>query len=76
MWCNVELGTNLKFALVPRKTTENPDRIGWSQDLTDAYWLTVISPAFKYWDLNGRLIDLFETIYRLIYRGEAYINNI
>jgi hypothetical protein len=30
------LGTNSAFALGPRKTTENPDRVGRSQDLSDA----------------------------------------
>jgi hypothetical protein len=30
------LGTNSAFALGPRKTTENLDRIGRSQDLPDA----------------------------------------
>jgi hypothetical protein len=30
------LGTNSTFALEPRKTTENLDRVGRSQDLPDA----------------------------------------
>jgi hypothetical protein len=30
------LGTNSTFALGPRKTTENLDRVGRSQDLPDA----------------------------------------
>jgi hypothetical protein len=30
------LGTNSAFALEPRKTTENLDRVGRSQDLPDA----------------------------------------
>jgi hypothetical protein len=36
MQCNVELGTNSAFALGPRKTTENLDQVGRSQDLPDA----------------------------------------
>jgi hypothetical protein len=36
MQCNVEFGTNSAFALGPRKTTENLDRVGRSQDLPDA----------------------------------------
>jgi hypothetical protein len=39
------LGTNSSLALVPRKTTENLDRVGRSQDLPDANWLLAISPA-------------------------------
>jgi hypothetical protein len=30
------LSANSAFALVPRKTTENLARVGWSQDLPDA----------------------------------------
>jgi hypothetical protein len=30
------LGTNSEFALGPRKTTENLDRVGRSQDIPDA----------------------------------------
>jgi hypothetical protein len=30
------LGTNSAFALGPRKTTENLDRVGWLQDLPNA----------------------------------------
>jgi hypothetical protein len=36
MQCNVEFGYQLSisaFALGPRKTTENRDRVGWSQDV-------------------------------------------
>jgi hypothetical protein len=33
MW---NLGTNSEFALGPRKTTQNLDRVGRSQDLPDA----------------------------------------
>jgi hypothetical protein len=33
----LNLGTNSAFALRPRKTTENLDRVGRSQDLPDAY---------------------------------------
>jgi hypothetical protein len=32
-----DLGTNSAFSLVPRKTTENLDGVGRSQDLPDAY---------------------------------------
>jgi hypothetical protein len=37
MQCNVEFCTNSAFSLGRRKTTENLDRVGWSQDLPDAY---------------------------------------
>jgi hypothetical protein len=37
MQSNVEFGTNSTFALGSRKTTENLDRFGRSQDLPDAY---------------------------------------
>jgi hypothetical protein len=47
------LGTNSAFALGPRKITENLDRVGWSQDLPNAYWLLASSPAFKYTSPNG-----------------------
>jgi hypothetical protein len=33
MW---NLGTNTAFVLGPRKTMENLDRVGWSQNLPDA----------------------------------------
>jgi hypothetical protein len=47
------LGTNSAFALGPRKTMENLDRIGRSQDLPDANWLLASSPA-----LNTRALTL------------------
>jgi hypothetical protein len=47
------LGTNSAFALGPRKTTENIDRFGRSQDLPDAYCLLASSPEFKYASPNG-----------------------
>jgi hypothetical protein len=46
------LVTNWAFALASRKTTENLDRIGRSQDLLDAEWLLASSPAFKYVNPN------------------------
>jgi hypothetical protein len=47
--CNAawNLGTNSTFALGSRKTTENLDRLGRSQDLPDANWLLASSPALK-----------------------------
>jgi hypothetical protein len=39
------LGTNSAFALGPRKTMENLDRVGQLQDLPDANWLLASSPA-------------------------------
>jgi hypothetical protein len=47
------LGTNSAFALWPRKTTENLNRVGRSQDLPDANWLLASSPA-----LNPRALTL------------------
>jgi hypothetical protein len=47
------LGTNSAFAMGPRKTTENLDRVGRSQDLPDANWLLASSPA-----LNTRALTL------------------
>jgi hypothetical protein len=41
------LGTNSGFALGRRKTRENLDRVGRSQDLPDANWLLVSSPTLK-----------------------------
>jgi hypothetical protein len=41
------LGTNSAFGLGPRKTTENLDRVGLSQDLPDANWLLASSPALN-----------------------------
>jgi hypothetical protein len=46
------LGTNSAFALGPRKSTENLDRVGWSQDLPDANWLLASSPALNPWALT------------------------
>jgi hypothetical protein len=43
MKCNVEFA----FALGPRKTTENLDRVGRSQDLPDANLLLASSPALN-----------------------------
>jgi hypothetical protein len=47
MQCNVEFGTNSEFALGPRKTTENLDQVGRSQDLLDANWLLASSLALN-----------------------------
>jgi hypothetical protein len=47
------LDTNWAFALGLRKSTENLDRVGRSQDLPDAYGLLASSPAFKYASPNG-----------------------
>jgi hypothetical protein len=41
------LGTNSAFTLGPRKTTENLDWVGQSQDLPDANWLLASSPALN-----------------------------
>jgi hypothetical protein len=46
-------GTNSEFALGPRKTMENLDRVGRSQDLPGADWFLVSSPA-----LNTRALIL------------------
>jgi hypothetical protein len=64
------LGTDSAFALGPRKTTENLDRVGRSQNLPDANWLLVSNLA-----LNTRVLTLdpicavffpsFENIYKL-----------
>jgi hypothetical protein len=43
--CN--LGTTSTFVLGPRKTTENLDRVGRSQDLPDASWLLASNPALN-----------------------------
>jgi hypothetical protein len=45
--CSVtwNLGINSAFALGPRKTTANLDRVGQSQDLPDANWLLASSPT-------------------------------
>jgi hypothetical protein len=45
MQCNVEFDTNSAFALGRRKTTENLDRVGRSQDLPDANRLLASSRA-------------------------------
>jgi hypothetical protein len=47
------LGTSSAFALGSRKTTENLDRVGRSQDLPDTNWLLASSPA-----LNTRTLKL------------------
>jgi hypothetical protein len=47
------MSTNLAFVLGPRKTTENLDLVGRSQDLLDANWLIASSPA-----LNTRVLTL------------------
>jgi hypothetical protein len=47
------LGTNSAFALGPRKTAENLDGVGRSQDLPDANWPLASSPA-----LNPRTLTL------------------
>jgi hypothetical protein len=41
------LGTNSAFALGPRKTTEYLHRVGRSQDVPNANWLLVSSPALN-----------------------------
>jgi hypothetical protein len=48
------LCTNSAFALGSRKTTENLDRVGRSQELPDANWLVASSP-----ELNTRTLTLF-----------------
>jgi hypothetical protein len=47
--CSVtwNLGTNSAFSLGPRKTTENLDRVGRSQDLPNANCLLASSPALN-----------------------------
>jgi hypothetical protein len=47
--CSVtwNLGANSAFALEPRKTTENLDRVGRLQDLPDTNWLLASSPALN-----------------------------
>jgi hypothetical protein len=47
------LGTNSVFALGPKKTMENLDRVDRSQDLPDGNWLLASSPA-----LNTRALTL------------------
>jgi hypothetical protein len=42
-----DLGTNSAFALGPKKTTENFDRVGRLQDLPDAKRLLASSPALN-----------------------------
>jgi hypothetical protein len=58
--CN--LGTNSVFALGMRKTTENLDRIGRSQDLPDANCLLAGSSAFNAQILT--LVVCFENVRR------------
>jgi hypothetical protein len=66
------LGTNSAFAAVgPRKTTENLDRVGRSQDLPDANWLLASSQAL----INRTLmlvsicaVALFEKVYKFVLR--------
>jgi hypothetical protein len=53
MQCNVDFGYQLVFAMGLRKTTENLDHVGRSQDLSDANWLLASSPA-----LNTRALTL------------------
>jgi hypothetical protein len=65
------LGANSAFALGPRKTTENLDRVGRSQDLTDANWLLASSPA-----LNPRALTLVPKLCCCGVRGVHYIYNV
>jgi hypothetical protein len=51
------LGSNSAFALGPRKTTENLNQVGRSQDLPDANWLLASSPA-----LNPRTLTLVPSL--------------
>jgi hypothetical protein len=61
--CNVtwNMATNLVFALGRKKTTENLDRVGRSQDLPDADWLLACSPP-----INTRALMLIP-IWPLLY---------
>jgi hypothetical protein len=61
------LGTKSASALGPRKTTENLDRVGRSQDLPDANWLLASSPA-----LNTRILTLVP-VWLLLYLKEVYM---
>jgi hypothetical protein len=65
------LGTNSAFALGPRKTTKNLDRVGRLQDLPDANWLVASSPALNTWAITLVPIcpfDLLKNIYKLFYK--------
>jgi hypothetical protein len=53
------LGTNSAFALGSRKTTENLDRVGRSQDLPDANWLLASSPTLNTRSLTSVLSRYF-----------------
>jgi hypothetical protein len=56
------LGTNSAFALGPRKTTENLDQVGRSQNVLDANRLLGSSPA-----LNPRALTLVPTVLLCFY---------
>jgi hypothetical protein len=56
------LGTDSAFALGPRTTTKNLDRVGRSQDLPNANWLLASSPA-----LNPRALTLVPTLCSCIF---------
>jgi hypothetical protein len=58
-WSN--FGTNSAFGLGPRKTMENLDRVGRSQDLLDANWLLASSPALNKWALTLSVLFYFSS---------------
>jgi hypothetical protein len=62
------LGTNSAFALGPRNTTGNLDRVGRSQDLPDAKWLWSSSPA-----LNTRALTLVPICAVALFQRAVYI---
>jgi hypothetical protein len=62
------LGTNSAFALGSRKTTENLDRVGRSQDLPDANRLLVSSPA-----LNTPTLTLVPICAVALFGNKVYI---
>jgi hypothetical protein len=56
MQCNV--GTNSAFALGPRTTTENLDRVGRSQDLPDANrLLTNLTQSQSHFSTNSQSVS-------------------
>jgi hypothetical protein len=61
------LCTNSAFAPGSRKTTENLDRVGRSQDLPDANWLLASSPA-----LNTRTLTLVPICVFLLYLKKKF----
>jgi hypothetical protein len=62
------LGTNSAFARGSRKTTENLDRVGRSQDLPDANRLLANSPA-----LNTRTLTLVPICAVALFERTVYI---